>query len=162
MALPKVYIRRVRTPRPNLPSPIRPQADPDREAEVLVGEVQGMKASMPEERLHNALAANRNVQGLEFRYTLGAPRGLPGWFELDYLVASGGQHYAIEVDTEFSHRMKVRSDALHDARVLKSLRGQGLTVYPSVIHLDGETDLADPAAARSAVGRLFGPGGRKS
>jgi hypothetical protein len=153
MALPKVKIRKTRPPKAILPAPHKPRADTGDEAELLTGTVQGMKASAPEERLFNAL---RKIGiSAEFRHTMGAPRGLPGWFEVDALVPVHGIVYAVEVDTEFTHRQKQRADVLHDARVLKSLEGQGMQVYPSVIHLDGESDLVDQKWALATVKRHF-------
>ena len=153
--LPEIRVRKVRQPRVEMPSPEKPNFHGE-EGEVLAGTVNGMKASAPEERLFRALKKNPKVQGMEFRYTIGAPRGLPGWKEVDYLVASLGLVYAIEVDTAFTHRGKKESDRLHDAIVLNALRQQGLNVYPSVIHLDGESELVDQKNADTTVRRMFG------
>jgi hypothetical protein len=155
--LPKVKVSRAKRPyTPILPSPHKPRFDTGNEPELFVGEVQGKKASQPEERLAKALNKSKSVQGYEFRRTMGAPHGLPGWFELDFTVNKGGITYAIEVDTEFTHRSKSgRGDVLHDAKVLKSLKGQGMQVWPTVIHLMGEDDLVDDASAERTVKRLF-------
>ena len=154
--LPPVKLRKMRTPRAILPSPHKPRADTGTDPEVLSGVVQDKKASAPEERLAKALDKLPSVEEYEFRKTLGAPRGLPGWFEVDYVVASRGIAYAIEVDSEFTHRMKTgRGDVLHDAKVLKQLKGQGMTVYPTVIHLTMEADLIDQTGADRSAKRLF-------
>lgn len=153
--LPQVKVRRVRPPRQELPSPQKPDIT-HQEAEVFAGQVMGMKASQPEERLYRALKKNAKVHGMEFRFTIGAPRGLPGWKELDFLVASFGLVYAIEVDTAFTHRDKGESDRLHDAIVLNDLQKQGYNVYPRVIHLDGESDLVDQKNADTTAKRMFG------
>lgn len=153
MPLPKVKIRKPRRPRKaDLPAPQRPQTARE-EQEVFSGQVNGVEASMPEERLANEL----RKQGIpfEFRRTIGAPRGLPGWKELDFLVSKFGLLYAIEVDTAFTHRDKGRSDVLHDAIVLQDLEKQGANVHPRVIHLDGESDLADKKWTEKTVKRLF-------
>lgn len=136
----KIKIPKKKSGKLDLPAPQRPRLESGTEPELLQGSVSGMKASMPEERFANAL----NKLGLQytFRYTIGAPRGMPGWKELDFLVVKGGMLYAFEVDTAFTHRDKGRSDVLHDALVLKELEKLGMDVYPQVIHVDGESDLA--------------------
>lgn len=155
MAIPKVKVGRIRRkPKVILPMPYKPRADTGEEAEVLAGEVQGKKASAPEERLFRALD-EVGIQGAEFRYTIGAPRGMPGWKELDALIPAHSMVYAVEVDTAFTHRMKGRADVLHDAIVLKDLREEGMQVWPTVIHLMGETDLVDMKWALATVKRLF-------
>jgi len=157
MALPPVKVPRVRKPRPVLPSPQRPRADTGDQPEILEGTVQNKKASAPEERLAKALNKLPSVDGYNFRQTLGAPRGLPGWFEIDFVVSARGMVYAIEVDSEFTHRNKSgRSDVLHDAKALKQLAGQGHQVYPQVIHLNMESELIDQKWADVSAKRLFG------
>ena len=154
--LPPVKIRKMRPPNPIVPAPYKPRLDAGEDGELLTGTVQGKKASAPEERLFNALS-EIGITGAQFRYTLGAPRGLPGWFEVDAVVPSRGLVYAIEVDTAFTHRGKSgRGDVLHDAKVLKALGKQGMQVYPQVIHLDGNSDLVDAKWSLATVKRLFG------
>lgn len=138
-----------------LPASQRPRIDNGVEAEVLTGQVNGMKASAGEERFARALSKITAVDGFQFRYTIGAPRGLPGWKELDMLVLSRNMLYAIEIDTEFTHRDKQRADVLHDTIVLKELAKLGMQVFPKVIHLDGESDLADQNKADQTAKRMF-------
>jgi hypothetical protein len=154
--IPRVKIRRLRTAKPTVPAPYKPRLDDGSEPEFLAGEVQGKKASAPEERLFNAMMKNEHIEQATFRYTIGAPRGLPGWKELDALVAARGMVYAIEVDTAFTHRDKKSSDVLHDAIVLADLRKQGMNVYPTVQHVDGERDLSTQPLADAYVKRFFG------
>lgn len=155
MKLPPLKIPKSRRAlRPSLPAPRRPRLTDREEPEVLGGSVQNMKASQPEERFAKALS-RVGVDGYEFRRSVGAPRGLPGWLELDFLVAARGQMYAIEVDTAFTHRDKGRKDVLHDALLLSHLEKEGLQVYPKVIHLDGESDLVDEKWAYATAKRLF-------
>jgi hypothetical protein len=153
--LPAIKVRKVRTPRAILPAPFRPVTDNSNDAEVLAGEVQGMKASAPEERLFKALRRRPKVRDMKFRYAVGAPRGLPGWKECDFVVEAFGIVYAIEVDTKFTHRGKGESDRLHDAILLNALRSEGLSVYPTVIHLDGDSELADQKNADATAERMF-------
>jgi hypothetical protein len=135
-----------------------PRQTVEEDPEVLTGTVKGFQASAPEERFAKAL--DKAHISYQFRLTVGAPRGLPGWKELDFVVQSGGLLYAIEVDTAFTHRQKENSDVLHDAIILNDQELQSMgTFYPKVIHADGDNDLADNANARQFVARMFGRGG---
>jgi hypothetical protein len=155
--LPPVKIRLPRKPRPILPSPHKPRADTGDQPEMLEGMVQDKKASAPEERWAKTLGKLPSVDSFDFRYTIGAPRGLPGWKELDFLIASRGLMYAVEVDSEFTHRQKSgRSDVLHDAIVLNALKKQGMEVYPEVIHLNMESELVDQDWSDRTGKRMFG------
>jgi len=154
-SIPGVRIRSQRQPRTILPSPYKPRADTGNQPEILEGTVQNMKASAPEERLARALGKQQT--DFEFRHTIGAPRGLPGWKEIDFIVPSFGQVYAVEVDTAFTHREKGRADVLHDAIALVELKKEGMTVYPMVLHVDGESDLATRENATAWVKQRFQP-----
>lgn len=127
------------------------------EAEVLSGQVQGKTASAGEERYANGLQAEGHQ--FIFRYVLGAPKGLPGWKELDFLVLTKGMLYAVEIDTAFTHANKQQKDKLHDAIILKDhdINAQG-TLFPQVIHVDGEVDIPTNQAARQHIRRTIGKG----
>lgn len=156
MKLPKIKVRRTRRPAlPILSAPHRPRFDNGNEPELFEGSIQGKKASQPEERFAKALNKNKVVDGYEFRYTIGAPRGMPGWKEIDFLVNVRGMVYAFECDTAFTHRDKGVADKLHDAIAIKSLNGQGMNLFPQIIHLDGERELDTPKNAERTVKRLF-------
>lgn len=120
-----------------------------------MGTVKGVKASAPEERLARALD-QAGYQYL-FRYSVGAPRGLPGWKELDFAVYAAGLVNPIEVDTAFTHRNKAASDQLHDAIIMNDfeLKSMGM-LAPSVRHADGDTELASMTNARQYVKKTFG------
>lgn len=153
--LPAVKVAVPRKPKPKLPAPQRPRLDSGSEAELLSGNVQGMKASAGEERFAKALAKITAVSGFQFRYTIGAPRGLPGWKELDFVVVRSGILFAFEVDTAFTHRDKKASDVLHDAIALKELAKLGMELHPVIIHLDGESDLLDQKKADATAKRYL-------
>lgn len=130
----------------------RDQFDADRE--VLTGSVQNMKASVGEERFARALDRYEKVLGYQFRVAVGAPRNLPGWNELDFLVdVSDGMYRAVEIDSVFSHRDKQYKDRLHDAVLVQEL--QYLSLFPTVLHVDIDRDLADQDMANRTVRRLF-------
>lgn len=141
------------TPLIGLPS--RPRIGGGDIPEQLTGVVQGVKASAPEERMAKALD-KAQIQ-YQFRYTVGAPRGLPGWKELDFLILTKGVMYAVEVDTAFTHRFKSNSDVLHDAIIQNDpeIKSAGV-LWPTVIHADGDADLATDGNAEHYVKRLFG------
>jgi len=125
--------------------------------EALTGSVQGKQASAPEERLAKALD-KANIQ-YYFRYAVGAPRNMPGWKELDFLISHAGMVYALEVDTAFTHRKKAYSDVLHDAIIQndRTINGYG-TLWPQVFHASGDSELANDANAKSYVQQKFGKG----
>ena len=154
MMLPKVKVPKIRKP---IRTPVkgipRPRLDNGDEAELLSGSVRDMKASAIEERFAKALDKERIP--FEFRYTIGAPRGVPGWKELDYLVEKNGQMYAIEIDSIFTHRRKGEADRLHDAIVLSELEQQGMNVFPNVFHVLGDTELTDQTQANATVRKLL-------
>lgn len=150
----KIVKRSIKVDLPSFPA----QTSQD-EPEQLTGMVQNKQASAPEERMAKALDEAK-IQYI-FRYTVGAPRGMPGWKELDFVVYSGGLIHAVEVDTAFTHRNKQQSDILHDAIVLgdQALKTMG-EVYPTVMHVDGDADLADKDKANKFVQKNFTRGGQ--
>lgn len=151
----KISIPRSKSGKLNLPAPKRPRLDNGDEPELLEGSTNGMEASAGEERFAKALNKITSVDGFEFRYTVGAPRNMPGFKEVDFLVQARGLVYPIEVDTEFTHRNKGQKDKLHDAILLNELSKQGMNVYPNVLHLDGESDLVSQDNADRTAKRLF-------
>ncbi len=125
--------------------------------EQLMGSVNGLQASAPEERLAKAL--DKAGINYVFRYTVGAPRGLPGWKELDFLIQHTGLIYAVEVDTAFTHRKKANADVLHDAIIQNDKQIQAMgTLWPTTLHADGDSELATFVNAQGYVARTFGKG----
>jgi hypothetical protein len=117
--------------------------------EQLMGSVRGMKASSLEERFAKALD-KRNID-YYFRLSIGAPRGLPGWKELDFLVVNGG-YYPIEIeDTTFIHHGTTAEDMLKDAQTVEYLKMYN--PFP-VKHVD-QTRLGDDKMADLVVKELF-------
>lgn len=99
--------------------------------EQLVGEIAGMPASDLEERFYNMLNRSSAVWQKYFRMTLGAPRGLPGWLELDFLVETTYGWRAFEIDdVSFIHKGESeRQEGLEkDLRRLDSLKKKGIDV----------------------------------
>jgi hypothetical protein len=148
---------RIKVPR-RAASPIMPPGFPSispRETEELSGQVQGMDASAPEERMAKALT--KAGMQYKFRLVVGAPKGMPGWKELDFLIIESGLLYAMEMDTAFTHRSKAQKDKLHDALLLndKELQSYG-QMWPEVLHVDGDTEAGSDDNARAYVRRRFG------
>lgn len=154
MAKKKTFKFRMPKQTPLIGLPSRPRLSDAEDGEQLAGEVQGFAASAPEERMARALD-KAQIQYI-FRYTVGAPRGLPGWKELDFVVLTKGVVYALEVDTAFTHRAKAQADILHDAIIQNDpeLQSTGM-LWPTVIHVDGDSDLASKSNAESYVKRVF-------
>lgn len=143
-----------RRPRTEINLPSQPRYSESTE-EVLTGMVDDMEASAPEERLAMTLR-KRNIP-FRFRYVIGAPKGLPGWKELDFLIQKSGLLYALEVDTAFTHRNKEQKDKLHDAMIMNDRNIQELgTLYPEVFHADGDSDLASLPNTEMYVTQRFG------
>ncbi len=126
----------------------------DTEQETLSGNVKGFKASAPEERAVRAVVKRPSVVNYLFRMTIGAERNMPGFKELDLLVETHSLWYAIEIDSAFTHRAKGTSDILHDAIILQNLKH--LNIYPRVIHLDQDADLANQKMADQTFRNLLG------
>jgi hypothetical protein len=125
------------------------------EPELFTGMVKGFNASKGEERAANALSKNQRVKEFWFRVSVGVERNMPGWKELDFLIEStGGMHYAVEVDSVFTHRDKGTSDILHDAIILEALKY--LNVFPRVTHWDIDRDLPNAETAKQTVANLIG------
>jgi hypothetical protein len=134
--------------------PSFPSTQATTEPEQLTGVVQGLQASAPEERFAKAL--DRHGVNYKFRTVVGAPKGMPGWKELDFLILSGGLLYASEVDTAFTHRKKQYADVLHDAIILndKEIQSYG-QLYPQVRHVDGDSDLSSQELADAYVQKNY-------
>jgi hypothetical protein len=154
-----VAVKRLKFQRPRRPVPILPKGGlrrtgPDTEQETLTGEINGFKASAPEERAVRGAVKHPSVIDYTFRMTIGAERNMPGFKELDLLLETTNMFYAIEIDSAFTHRNKGTSDILHDALVLNALKN--LNVYPQVIHLDQDADLATQTMADRTFKKLLG------
>jgi hypothetical protein len=118
-----------------------------KEKEVLFGQINGEKASAPEERL--ASAAQRYA-GFEFRMSVNGYRGQPGWKELDFLFYSRGRYAAVEVDeTEFIHRGEISGQDPDDLVRIDGLRQLGINV-DKVIHVDANKLRTKEDAERTA------------
>jgi hypothetical protein len=137
-----------------VPAPSQPQIAGEA-TEPLTGMVNGMTASANEEYM--AMALKSAKMNFMFRYVVGAPKGLPGWKELDFLILDNGVVYLMEMDTAFTHRTKEQKDILHDALLVNdpNLKTLG-TIWPTVTHVDGDTDSSSKESARAFIRKRFG------
>lgn len=102
------------------------RAEAEREAERLEGVVQGKRASDIEERYARSLDKNPRVDGYDFIVHEITGANLPGEAQLDFLVYSGGQQFAVQVDGAFAHKTaeQKQHDAVQDTRLSEALKDQ--------------------------------------
>lgn len=137
------------------PTYIAPVAKPD---EGLTGMVQGKTAAQDEERFARALDRNSQVMGYEFRLAVGAPKGMPGWRELDFLVETYSGYRAFEIDdTSFVHKGESAraTDRLHDISRVQALQNMGAEVAHGVEHVDAVAHLQNQNDANRKVRELI-------
>lgn len=126
-----------------------------KDAEQLAGSFRGMKASDIEERFGNALQKSGRVRNVFFRVPVGAPRGMPGWKELDFLVETYYGYRAFQTDdVEFVHVGSRDKDRLTDMIILEELRKMGTKV--NVIERIPSTRLGNGIQAKNTVRELLG------
>lgn len=117
-------------PRPPLQAVNR--ADPLKQAEMLGGVVQGKAASDIEERFARALERNPRVDDYQFIVHTITGANLPGEAQLDFLVTSGGQDYAVQIDGAFAHKTAAQKeqDRVQDVRLSEVLNGKVAAPLP--------------------------------
>ena len=123
--------------------------------EQLSGAFKGMKASDIEERFGNALMTHPSVVQVLFRMPVGAPRGMPGWKELDFLVQTHYGWRAFQTDDiEFIHvgGSKVK-DALTDLVIRDALKRDGIEIRE--VERIKSIDLNDFKQAKAKVMELL-------
>lgn len=106
--------------------------------EVLSGYVDGIPAKRDEEFFMSEARKQQSVRHSEFRMTLGAPRHLPGWLELDALIETYNGYRAFEIDDmSFVHLgMREASETkLKDLRRKDGLAKMGIRVR-EIEHID--------------------------
>lgn len=147
-------IRVKRTRLPSFTPPHKP-AFSQPAPEVLTGMVQNKKATAPEERMAKALEGH--VDAFVFSYTVGAPKGAPGFNQLDFVVSKQGMIKEIEVDNLWTHRDKQIKDKVHDAFAISELRKIfGDAVWPNVYRAIDSVDLKDQKTANEWVALNIG------
>jgi hypothetical protein len=146
--------------------PLQPanRAQAQKEVEGLTQTVQGKRASDIEERFARALDGNERVEGYDFIVHQITGANLPGEAQLDFLVTSGGQQYAVQIDGEFAHKSAEQraGDAVQDARLSEALGNviaapapvAGIPINGLIARVPGLL-LEDQAAADAIVEELF-------
>jgi hypothetical protein len=129
------------------------------ETEEYTGIIDGLEAKHGEENLFKQAYKTGAVMGHWFRVSIGAPRNMPGWKELDFLfLLKTGEYVAIQVrDYEFVHKglEAEGSDMASDMFVLQELAKEGISVRGnSVISID-DNDLLTPELAKHTVQEIL-------
>lgn len=138
---------------PAAPDITRPDVAVPDEGEGLVGEVQGKKASAPEERLARALGENDDYEGFEFRRVIIAPSGVAGSIEVDFWVYHrSGRQILIKVDGDWVHSLpeNTKKDKEDYDTLVKYCSRRGLE-KPRVVK---GSDLSDMEMARQTLREL--------
>jgi len=129
------------------------------DAENMTGFINGIPAdSQAEERFFNYASRARGVYGVMYKLEdLVAPRGMPGWKQLDFLVQMrSGEYRAFQLgDMSFIHEGQRAGsiDFMNDILIQKGLRNQGVEV--SKIEWINSADLDTNDLAEITVKELF-------
>lgn len=119
-----------------------------RTPEELYGWVNGLSATQGEERFYRALVKQMDVRNIAFRVPVGAPRGMPGWKELDFFVETYSGFRAIQIDgIDYVHRGTSEEDIIRDLITLKYLSSYNIGI---VTHVRADELLTQEDADRVA------------
>jgi len=132
----------------------RPKLAVEQEEE-LTGYFGKYKATRGEEFFMTEVSRRPNTRGVAFRVTLGAPRGEPGWLELDGLVQTITGFRAFEIDDlTFVHKgAREQAEAvLKDHRRIAGLEKIGVRVH-KIEHVN-DADLKDRRMTRRTLEKL--------
>jgi len=107
--------------------------------EILSGFVDGIPAARGEEFFMQEVRKLPNHRGSQFRMTLGAPRNMPGWLEMDALIQTINGYRAFEIDDMSFVHLGQRESAetkVKDLRRMKGLLKYGITPRYGIEHID--------------------------
>ncbi len=124
--------------------------------EVLSGFVDGIPAARGEEFFVQEVRKLPTHLGSEFRMTLGAPRNMPGWLEMDVLVRTISGYRAFEIDDMSFVHLGQRESAetkIKDRRRLNGLQTLGVNPLRGIEHIDA-ADLDDRMLAKKTIDKL--------
>lgn len=127
----------VKSPQAKFPSS-KPRVDNGNFEEALSGYVDGYPAKRDEEFFMTEARKLGSVRSSEFRKTLGAPRYMPGWLELDALIETYNGYRAFEIDDmSFVHlgQREAAETVVKDGRRKEGLRKIGISIN-KVEHID--------------------------
>jgi hypothetical protein len=123
--------------------------------EPLSGYFAGLPAKRDEEFFMQEASRMPSVRNVEFRMAIGAPKGLPGWLELDGLLETYSGYRAFEIDDMSFVHLGQREDAetkVKDLRRIEGLKQKGVFV-DKIEHLDA-ADLTTREQARQLLRKL--------
>lgn len=123
--------------------------------EALSGFYNGLPAKRDEEFFMQEASKLPSVRGVEFRMAIGAPKGLPGWLELDGLLETYNGFRAFEIDDMSFIHLGQRENAetmVKDLRRIVGLQDKGIFIN-KVEHIDA-ADLTTREAARQLLRKL--------
>ena len=116
--------------------------------EELYGWVNGLSATQGEERFYRAMAKLASVRNIGFRIPVGAPRGMPGWKELDFFVETYTGYRAIQIDgIDYVHRGTSEEDIIRDLITMKYLAPYNIGI---VLHVRADQLLTQEDADKVA------------
>jgi hypothetical protein len=119
------------------------------------GTIDGLQARQGEINLFQAAYRTGAVQSHIFRMSVGAPKGLPGWKELDFLfLTKAGNYVGIQVkDYEFVHHGEAATaeDLSDDAYILQELTKEGINLEGNKVISVDALDLETPEEAMKVV-----------
>lgn len=124
--------------------------------ETLSGYVDGIPAARGEEFFVQEVRKHPNHRSSEFRMTLGAPRNLPGWLEMDVLIETYSGYRAFEIDDMSFVHLGQRESAetvIKDKRRMDGLSKMGIYPRKGIEHLDA-ADLDDRQLTRKTLREL--------
>lgn len=127
--------------------------------QTYVGSIDGIRAAQGEENLLRAAMKYEMITGYKFRLAVGAPRNMPGYKELDFLLANkSGQFVAIQVrDTDFIHKgleMEAK-DQISDVLIQQNLAKEGITLKGGRIWTINDDQLKTVEDAKKALEEIL-------
>ncbi len=124
--------------------------------EILSGFVDGIPAARGEEFFMQEVRKLPNHKGSQFRMTLGAPRNMPGWLEMDALIETINGYRAFEIDDMSFVHLGQRESAetkVKDLRRMNGLAKYGITPRKGIEHIDA-ADLDNRMLAKNTIAEL--------
>lgn len=124
--------------------------------EILSGFVDGIPAARGEEFFMQEIRKLPNHRGSQFRMSLGAPRNMPGWLEMDALIETVMGFRAFEIDDMSFVHLGQRESAetkVKDLRRMNGLLKYGITPHRGIEHIDA-ADLDNRELAKKKIAEL--------
>ena len=140
--------------------PIPDVAQPVDDVAAYSGQIDGMKAAKGEENFLKGAFKTGLVGQYSFRVAVGAPRNMPGYKELDFLLQTkAGEYVAVQIrDYDFIHHgiVATAKDQASDAFIIQELGKQGINVRMNKIYSVSDDDLTTIEDARKKAEEVLG------